>query len=117
MPLVEQAPVKHLGQFPPDRFNVIVGVGNISIFLVHPETHPFNHTLPISLVSPYGFLASFDKAFYTISLDLWLTVYAYFFLYLKLHWKPMRIPSSLANNIIPFHRLVTREEILVHTWH
>ena len=115
--LIEKSPVEHRLEFPPDRLDVVVGVRYVGVLEIDPEPHSFDHAFPLGLVLPDRFLALLDEFLDAVRLDLRLAVDANQLLDLELDRQAVSVPATLPGHVVPAHRLVSREEILVDAGH
>ncbi len=110
--LVEQVLVPDLPQDPPDRLDVVVGVGVVGVVQVDPEADALGEALPLLEVRGDALAAELVELGDAVGLDLPLAVDAEAALDLELHRQAVRVPAGLARHAVAAHRLVAREEVL-----
>ena len=110
--LVEQTLVPDLLKRPPLRLNKVVGVSNVGVFHISPETNCAGEVLPHSLVCPYRLLAMSDEGLKSVCLDLILAVDAKLLFNLKLNGETVSIPACLTKNASTLHGVVSGNHIL-----
>ena len=113
--LVQQALLPDFVQCPPYRLNIIIFVGNIWMLHICPEAYYIGEFLPHALVLPNRLTALLNKWLNAVLLNLLLAIQAQQLLNLQLNRQTVGIPTSLAENLLPLHRLVTRQHILDNT--
>ena len=110
--LVEQVLVPDLPQQPPDRLDVVVGVGVVGVVQVDPEADALGEALPLLEVRGDALAAQLVELGDAVGLDLPLAVDAEAALDLELDRQAVRVPAGLARHAVAAHRLVAREEVL-----
>ena len=110
--LVEQTLIPEILQDPPDRLDVIVGIGDVGVFQVHPEGDAVSQLFPILDVGEDRFAAQFVEAVNAILLDLAFIGEAELLLDLDLDRQPVRVPAAAPRDVVAAHDLVAREHIL-----
>ena len=114
VPLVEEAARGELGEGPPDRLDVGVGVGEIGVVEVEPVADPLAHRPPLPLVGVDAVQARLVELGDAVGLDLLLAGEAEPLLHLDLDRQAVGVPPGLAGHVIPPHRAVAGEEVLHH---
>ncbi len=110
--LINQILVPDLPQGPPDRFDIVILIGDIGVVHIGPKTDPFRHLLPFTLIFPDRFFAFLDKGFHTKGLDLFLAIQTQPFFDFQFDRKPMGIPAGLAGDIVALHGPVAGDQVL-----
>ena len=110
--LVEQPLLVDLLERPPDRFDIIVVIGDVGMLHVHPVADAVAHLFPLALVLPDGLLALLDEGLDAVFFDVLLTVHAEGLLHFELDGQPVRVPARLAQDVFALHRLIAREDLL-----
>ena len=82
---------------------------------VSPEANNIGELLPHSLILPYRLTALLNERLNAVLLNLLLAVKSQSLLYLKLNRQAVGIPSSLSQNLLALHGLITRQHILDYT--
>ena len=113
--LVQQALLPDFVQCPPYRLNIIIFIGNIWMLHIRPEAYYIGEFLPHALVLPNRLTAFLDKWLNAVPLNLLFAIQAQQFLNLQLNRQTVGIPTSLAENLLPLHGLITRQHILDNT--
>ncbi|MPN25750.1 hypothetical protein SDC9_173165 [bioreactor metagenome] len=80
----------------PDRFDILVLIGNIGRFQVHPVTDTIGHLFPFLDVCESGFAAQFIELLNAVIFDLLFVGEAELLFYFDLHRQAVRIPSAAA---------------------
>src|SRR5215212_2508468 len=121
--LVEQIFIPEVFQNPPDRLDVVVGIGHIGILEIHPERNTIGEPLPILNISKYRLFTKFVELIDAVLFDLMLVVDPKLFLYFDLDRQAVCVPAAAARDMKAAHDLVTREHILesarqhmMHAW-
>ncbi len=110
--LVEQVLVPEILQDPPDRLDVLVGIGHIGVVQIDPEGDAVGQPFPILDVVEDRLPAQLVELGDAVVFDLLLVGEAKFLLDLDLHRQAMRIPAAAARDMEAAHDLVAREHIL-----
>ena len=110
--LVDESAVENVFERPPLRLDIIVVVGNVWVFHVHPIAHAVGHFLPLGLVLPHALFALLNKRLDAVLLDVLLAVHAELFLHLELDGQTVSVPAGFARGVIALHRLEARNNIL-----
>ena len=112
MALVDQTLVRDGFQAPPFAFDIIVVVGHIGVFHVHPVADPVAHFLPFVQVLPHAFLALLDEGLDAVLLDLGLAVQAQLLFHFQLYRQAVGIPARFAQHVLPLHGVIPGDQIL-----
>ena len=110
--LVDQPHLVQLLQTPPDRLDVVVVIGHVRMLHVHPVAHAVGHAFPLALVLPDALLALLDERLDAVALDVLLAVQFQQLFDLQLDGQAVRVPSGLAEHLIPLHDLVAGNDVL-----
>ena len=110
--LIDQALVRDGLEAPPFGFNVIIVVGHVRVFHVHPITYPVAHFFPFVQVLPHAFLALLDEGLDAVLFDLGLAVQAQLLFHFKLHRQAVGIPARLAQHVFPLHGVIPGDQVL-----
>ena len=112
--LVEEAACGELGEGPPDRLDVGVGVGEIGVVEVEPVADALAHRPPLPLVGVDAVQAGLVELGDAVGLDLLLAGEPEPLLDLDLDGEPVGVPPGLAGHVIATHGAVAGEEVLHH---
>ena len=97
---------------PPLTFDVVVVVGDVGVFHVHPVSNAVGKLFPLAKVLPNGLFALFNKWLDTVGFNLLFAIDAKEFFYFQLNGQTVSIPTSFAKNVFAFHHLVTWDQVL-----
>ena len=97
---------------PPLTFDVVVIVGDVGVFHVHPVSNTVGKLFPLAKVLPNGLFALFNKWLDTVGLNLLFAVDTKQFFHFQLNWKTVCIPTGFAKYVFALHHLVTGDQIL-----
>ncbi len=110
--LIKQALIPEILQNPPQRLDIVVGIGDIRLVKVNPIAHPVGKLLPFLDQLESRFAAQFVETVDAIRLDLAFIGKAKLFLHADLDRQTVRIPPAAPHNVITLHQLIAREDIL-----
>ena len=68
--------------------------------------------MPLRRIFPDGFLAFFVEGFHAVPFDVLFAVQFQQLFNFQLNRQAMRIPAGFAENMVPFHRFIARDDIL-----
>ena len=109
---IQKSLIPDLLERPPLGLNKVVVISHIRVVHISPETHRAGEVLPHAFVFPYRLLTFADKRVEAILLDLFLAVQSQKLFHLKLHGKPVGIPTGLSGHHTPLHGAVSGNHIL-----
>ena len=110
--LVDQPALPVLLQDPPQRFDVVVGEGDVRGRQVHPVAEPLGHLLPLLDVLEHTLPALLDEGRDAVLLDCLLAGETELLLNFELDRQTVCVPAALARDVEPAHGLVAREDVL-----
>ena len=110
--LVQKTLVPDRFERPPLRLDVVVVIGHVRILHVRPEADLSREFLPHGLVGPDGFLALLDERLDAKRFDPVFSFNADLFLDFQFHGQTVRVPAGLSRDLLAFHRMVTRNDVL-----
>ena len=112
MTLVQKALIGNLLDGPPDGFDIVIVVGDIRVVHIAPISDRIAHFMPLRRIFPDGFLAFFVEGFHAVPFDVLFAVQFQQLFNFQLNRQAMRIPAGFAENMVPFHRFIARDDIL-----
>ena len=112
VPLVQESLFPDLFQRPPDRFDIVVVIGDVRVLHIRPVADPFGHLFPLALVLPHALLALLDEGLDAVLFDILLAVHAQRLFHFQLDGQAVRIPARLAQDVAALHGLVAGDDVL-----
>ena len=109
--LINQTFFVHFTKCPPLRFDVFIFISYISIVSINRITHSIRKLFPHILIFPNTFTAIINKRLNSICFNILFSCRTNHFFNFKFNWKPVGIPTSLSQNILTLHCLITQEYI------
>ena len=109
--LIQQPLLPDFLQAPPFGFDVVILIGDIRMLHVHPVADLIAHDLPVMQVLPDGLLAFLDERLDAVLLNLRLAVQTQRLFNFQLNGQTVGIPACLAQDAVPLHRPVTRNQV------
>ena len=112
VPAIEQLLLVQLGEQPPDRLDVLVGVGDIGRVVVEPVTGALGELLPVALVLEDALAAEGVELLDAIGLDVLLPLEAELLLDLELDREAVGVPPRLPGDLPPLGDAEPADEVL-----
>ena len=103
MPLVEQVFLPKLTEDPPDRFDIVVLIGNVGIVEVQPETDAPGQFVPLCFLFPNAFAALLIELGNAIFLNLLFLLDTKRFFYLNFNRQTVGVPAGFTLNAVTLH--------------
>ena len=110
--LEEQVFVPEVFEDPPDRLDVVVGVGHVGVLQINPERDAVGEPFPILNVREHRFFAQLVEFINAVFFDLLFVFEAELFLHFDLDGQTVCVPAAAPRDVKSAHDLVAREQIL-----
>ena len=117
MPLIQEILIPQLLHHPPNRLHIRGFHRFIVIIKVNPASQPINRTPPFLHIAQHTRPARLIKLGNTVLFNVGLRVQPQLFFDQVFYRQPMTVPSKPPLNLLPLHRLITRNNILNRTRH
>jgi len=112
MALIDEPLLPELLEDPPDRFNIVVGISDVGILEIDPETDAAGDFIPLLQIGPDALPAFGVELVDAVFDDLVLAVQAEAFFDLNLHRQAVGIPAGLAFDPVALHGAQAADRIL-----
>ena len=112
MPLINKSAVEYGFERPPNRFDIIIVVSDIGFVHVRPIPDAVGHAFPFRLVLPNALLAFLDKRLHAVFFYVLFAVDIERLFHFQLDGQTVRIPARFAQNVLAFHGVEPRNNIL-----
>ena len=117
MPLIQQPLLPQLLHHPPDRLHIRRFHRLIVVIKINPAPQPIDRTPPFLYIPQHTRPARLIKLGNTVLFNVGLRVQPQLFFDQVFYRQPMTVPSKPPLNLLPLHRLITRNNILNRTRH